>query len=88
MMDKTKTPPRGAFDYLLRDVDKTIWRDADLGDAPPAPPERGGGGPRVRVEIEIVQRPPAPRREWAINKVLFWVVAIMLIAGLLGSLHA
>ena len=69
----TKTPERGAFDYLLKPA---VPLD------PPLPPSYEGGGPqRIRVEIEIVQRPPEPRRPK-----LYLIILIAIFAALVWSL--
>jgi hypothetical protein len=43
----TKRPPRGAYDRMVQG-------EAPRPATPPALPERPDGGPRIRVEIEIV----------------------------------
>jgi hypothetical protein len=81
-MLRTDQPPRGSFDYMLRDVDKQVWRDAGLGDMPPT--STGGGGPRVRVEIEIVDqrtRVVAERKARKHARALFWAIVFGLLWG-------
>ena len=75
----TKTPPeRGAFDYLLKPA---VPLD------PPLPPDYGGGPQRIRVEIEIVQRAPPPRRPTLVNvflRLLLLALLWMLLWPLVG----
>ncbi len=58
----------GEFDYLLKPIRKDAPKDfvrkgATLTSPPPTPPERGGGSPRVRIEIEIVDRRGQPPQQ-------------------------
>ena len=76
------SPPRGAFDYLLKDMKD----EAPRGWTPLPPPEHGGGGGprRVRVEIEIIQsqqQPPAKSRGWS---VLWWLVLAAILLAMAG----
>jgi hypothetical protein len=73
MMLKTK-PRRGAFDYLLDDL-------------PPRPPERGGGGARIRIEIEITdRRAQQARPRVGVLQLLAALILLMLLFG--GLAHA
>ena len=78
-MLKTSRPPRGSFDYLLKGIDKQVWHDAE----PPVPPERGGGPPRVTVNIEIVQPKAPPRRRRYIPFALVFL-GLLVLLGLTG----
>ena len=81
-MLRTDQPSRGSFDYMLRDVDKQVWRDAGLGNEPPTP--TGGGGTRIRVEIEIIDqraRVIAERKARKHARALFWAIVFGLLWG-------
>ncbi len=78
---QTSLPPpkRGQYDYLWKEGTKPLA--GTLAPPPPPPPERGGGNPRIRVEIEIVQRTP-PRKDRSGAALAFWiVVAVIAVAA-------
>jgi hypothetical protein len=93
-----KLPARGDFDYLLRDLDKEVWREPILEPPPrpkaPEPPPRHDDPPhppRVTVNIEIVEyhrgrHPPALRRAFSTAWVLAIVIWIVVFA-VLSMLH-
>jgi hypothetical protein len=82
-MIRTKIPPRGSFDYLLKDLNdiKPVVRND-----PPPPPERGGGPGKVRIEIEINQRQaPPPQRRSSLLSVLIFLGIVLALASAHGE---
>jgi hypothetical protein len=95
MIDTRRPPPRGAFDYLLHGVEKTIWRDASLGEVPPPthPPEP----PRpqqVRIEIDIAEQRPQRQASqpatggWGVGRLILAILVVSLLSALLGGCTA
>lgn len=80
MIDFRKPPARGAYDYLLADLDPAV-----RGDPPPPPPERGGGS-RVHVQIDLHPVAAAPRRRrFSTLRVIGALLILMWLLGTLGG---
>jgi hypothetical protein len=75
---------------------RKLRKGATLTSPPPTPPERGGGSPRVRIEIEFIDRrgqppqqpspPPPPQLESYAHRLLRGLIILLLIVGLLSLL--
>ncbi len=85
---KLPPPRRGQYDWMVEGTKPSAGTSAP---PPPVPPERGGGSPRVRVEIEIVQRksfPSTGTRTGRIAAVLWASIATILAISLAGCAQA
>ena len=65
---------------------RKLRKGATLTSPPPTPPERGGGSPRVRIEIEIVNRQTPQPQQSVAYRLGRGVVMLLLIVGLLSLL--
>jgi hypothetical protein len=79
-MLKTQTPPRGAFDYLLRAPNQDEGPQAP----PPPPPERGPP-PRVHIVIDIVEQRAQAKRGYRIGTISMALIGAAILASLVGG---
>jgi len=74
-------PRRGEFDYLLKEI-----RDETARQAPPHPPEeRGGGGPRVHIEIVVPPlAQPIRRNGYRFGTITGWIILLAIVLAMAG----
>lgn len=80
-----KPPAPGSFDYLLRDIDREVFREVGVdhpSPPPQEPPREPPRGPRVRVEIEIIEhRQGRPRAVRSGISVFWWLLLGLMLLG-------